>query len=199
MEQGRQLADAKDKIIRLLIDRVPNYVPWTVIRQRLPQTDEDTLQQAIQMLLEEQKIIPLATVANFRDRSYRMYDPTPYPVRTIIQVGDTQIPRLLSTTGVNEFPEIFNETVERVAENISGLEKRFGEMFEEQLRRYWATIVTLFGVFVSVLAFVLVSMPQVAIDPQLPWLQILVFRLAYALPLAVVLAIFVLVLRFVVR
>src|SRR2546428_3613892 len=125
MEQGRQLADAKDKIVRLLIDRVPNYVPWTVIRQRLPQPDEDTLQQAIQTLLEEQRVIPLAAVSNFYERSYRIYDPTPYPVRTIIQIGDTPVPRLLNTTGVNEFPEIFNETVERVAENISGLEKRF--------------------------------------------------------------------------
>jgi len=51
MGNGRQLTDAKDRIVRLLIDRVPNYVPWTVIRQRLHRFVEDTLQQAIQALL----------------------------------------------------------------------------------------------------------------------------------------------------
>jgi|SRR5579864_687918 len=199
MSDLKKLADAKDKIVKILIYRVPNDVPGWIIQQHLPHLEEDTMKRAITALLGESKIVTKKTVSDALEGSYGMRDLTPYPVRRTIALGEVALPRILSTDSLHESPEIFNETVERLSEYTASLEKRFSEMVQEQLRRYWGTIVSVFGVFVSILAFILVSVPKLNIDPNLPLRRIALVDTVEVLPLAIVLAIFIIVLRKVVR
>jgi hypothetical protein len=62
-----------------------------------------------------------------------------------------------------------------------------------------ATVAGVFGIFVSVLALILVGLPKIVTDPRLPFWAVVQLNLAQLLPIAIVLALFVLALRLVVR
>jgi hypothetical protein len=190
---------AKNSILILLLERSPNFVSGFIVRSRLPEYDEATILSALSSLVSDRKINSSTGISASVESYYALTGYSDIPIRRYIRVGDTDIPRVTADTPVIYFPENFNEAVERLAEYSAGIEKRFEETFAKQLRDYWTTLVTVFGVFVAILAFVIVGLPKIAIDSSRnPW-DVFVINLVQVIPVALVLAAFVLVLRFVIR
>lgn len=193
---------AQDAILRLLIDRAPNWVNEGMLRERLSGHGEAAVTAGIRALVDANRIIEEIDQRAGFDRAvryYRLSQLEGVPIRDAIKVGDVEVPRLLSESNPKYFPEDFNETIERLAEYTAGLQRRFAELVKQEQRRYWANIVSIFSVFVAVLALIIVGLPQIRTDPSLSFCRIVALNSAQLLPLAVVLAIFVLVLRWVIR
>jgi len=76
------------------------------------------------------------------------------PFKKTLKIGDFVIPRVLSREQTRFFPEVFNETIERLGEHSDSLEKRFTKMVHEEQKKYWANVVGVLGVVVSVMALI---------------------------------------------
>lgn len=189
---------ARAAILKLLIDRIPNFVPEATIRGRLREFSDAEIHQTLDELVRTGEV-------DFRDdprpetglstRFYRPKSFTGLPVRDTIRIGNVELPRLLSDSQASLFPEVFNESLEQVADYAHDLESRFTELVRRQQRRYWANVASLFGVLISVLSLVLVGLPKISTDPNLPFWSVVQLNLAQVLPIAVVLAVFLLILR----
>ena len=193
---------ARAAILKLLVDRIPNFVPEATIRARIKGFTEAEIHQTLDDLVRTGEV-------DFRDDprpetglSTQFYRPRSFaglPVRDTIRIGNVDLPRLLSDSQASLFPEVFNESLEQVADYAHDLERRFTELVRRQQRRYWANVASLFGVFISVLSLVLVGLPKITTDPSLPFWSVVQLNLAQVLPIAVVLAVFLLILRWVIR
>jgi len=123
-----------------------------------------------------------------------------WPIWTgIRRVGDIEVPRLIGAEPIAAFQDDYNEAIESLANYSVTLEEHFSRLVEDKLRGYWANIITIFGVFVAILGFILVGLPKITTDPSLPLLDIFALNVTQVLPLAIVLAIFVLVLHRIIR
>ncbi len=199
---GKMDRQAKGAIIRLLIDRAPNFMNEEVLKQHLIEYDGATLTAAIQELIQNQQIVEETDPRKEAGSSVRYFRLSSFqniPIRNYIKVGDVEVPRILSSGGLKFIPEEINESIERLASYADQLENRFAELVKAEQRKYWANVVSVFGVFVAILALVLRGAPQIIPDPSLSFMDVVILNLAHILPLAVVLAIFVLVLRLVIR
>jgi len=192
----------EDEIVRLLIERAPNAVNEGILRRSLSEYGEAAVTATLEELVQSNRIVEQTDPRTAIGRPLRYYQLSSFqgiPIQENIKVGDVEVPRLLSIAGVGYFPEDFNEAVGRLAEHSAGLEKRFGELVRKEQRAYWGNIVSIFGVFVAILAFVLVGMPKITTDPSLAFWEVVKLNGAQLLPLAFILALFVLVLRWVIR
>ena len=115
------------------------------------------------------------------------------PIRTHIRVGDIDVPRLMSDSRANLLPEIFNESVERLAEYAGSLETRFNDIVQKELRQYWSSFVGIVGVMIAVFLLIIVGLPRIETDASLGLWEIVWTNAAQLVPIAVVLALFVLV------
>ncbi|NOT09433.1 MAG: hypothetical protein HOP28_14680 [Gemmatimonadales bacterium] len=192
----------RERLIRLLGDRAPNFVPDQVLNNRL-QPHEPSEIAVILTALEADAIIERRDdprdVSLTPQHYYRLKAYKGMPVRTSIALGGLELPRLLSDSAASLFPEILNESLELLSEYNASLEKRFQELVSAQERRYWAKVAGLFAALVSVLALVLVALPKIAVDPSLTFWKTVQVNLAQVLPLAIVLALFCLTIRRIVR
>ena len=177
---------AKDAIISFLIERSPNYVSESLLRRRLSLHDEAALKEAIEELIRADRIVAETDPREAIGRPVRYFKLKSYdglPVRETIKIGDIEIQRLLSASKVGFFPEDFNEQIERLADYTNELEQRFVELVKKEQRRYWANVITIFGVFVAILSFVLVGIPKIATYPNLSFWSIFSLNLAQVLPI----------------
>lgn len=191
----------EDAIVRFLMDRAPNLVSEPVIRQRMKRYEASVISEALQKLTDDGKIVAEEDHRDRRAPSVNYYRLTSYdgPFRDSITLADQEILRVLSYSSQRFLPEDLNEAIERLAEYTSGLERRFADLVRKEQRDYWANIVTVFGVFVSILALIIVGLPKITADPCLsPW-TLVWLNLGQLLPIAVVLALFVFLLRCVIR
>lgn len=189
-------------ILKLLFDRIPNFVPEVTICARLVQFPATSIRQTLDDLVKADEI-------DFQDdprpatglptRYYRPRSFVGHPVCDTIKIGNVELQRLLSDSKPRLLPEVFNESLEQVADYTRYLEKRFGDLVRKQQRKYWANVASLFGVFTSVLALILVGLPKITTDPLLPFWCVVRLNFAQVLPIAVVLAIFLLLMRCVLR
>jgi hypothetical protein len=194
--------DAEDAVLRLLTDRAPNSVSELVIRQRLPAFGAETLSEALDHLAGTERVEMQPDPRPGLDRPINYYRLKSYqnlPIRHTIKVGDQEIPRVLSVSSPRFLPEDLNEQIERLAEYTDTLEKRFADLVKEEQRGYWANVVTIFGVFVSLLTLIIVGLPKITTDPSLPFWQVVELNFAQLLPVASILAAFVLLLRVLIR
>jgi hypothetical protein len=189
-------------ILKLLTEKAPNVVNEHIIRSRLVGYKDDLIFQALEELLKAGRIEKIEEKWEEIDQTICYYGLKSFDnitFRDTMKIGDVEVPRLLKWSTPRTFPENFNETIERLAEYTDSLEKRFAELVKEEQRKYWATIISVFGVFVAILSFIIVGLPKITTDPSLPFIKVFWFNLAQVLPLAIILAIFVLVLYFVIR
>lgn len=184
---------ARVAILRLLMDRIPNFVPEATILARLRSFSDVEVRETLAELVKTGEVDFRSDPRPETGLSTRFYRPksfTGLPVRDTIRIGNVDLPRLLSDSQASLFPEVFNESLELVADYARDLEKRFVEIVRRQQRRYWANVASLFGVFISVLSLVIVGLPKITTDPQLPFWDVVRLNLAQVLPIVVVLAIF---------
>lgn len=119
---------ARVAILRLLVDRIPNFVPEATILARLRSFSDVEVRETLDELVKTGEI-------DFRDdprpetglstRFYRPKSFTGLPVRDTIRIGNVDLPRLLSDSQAALFPEVFNESLERVlSESDSEITRR---------------------------------------------------------------------------
>jgi len=196
------LRKAKSEVLNLLIEKNPNYVSELSIKNRIKKFDSDVIDSAISALLESGEIdkkIDERKISGNPVSFYCIKDKSRYPIRETIRVGDVEVPRLISDSQIGLFPEILNEQLEHLADYTRNLEKRFLEIIQKEQRKYWANVLGIFGALLSILALVLVGLPKIQTDPSLSFWQVVEYNFAQLLPIAIVLALFAIVLRLIIR
>ena len=104
----------------------------------------------------------------------------------------------MSDSAQTFFPETLNEQIEKLAEYSDSLEQRFSELVKSEQRKYWSTIISVFGIFISVLSLIIIGLPKIKTDITRPFWEIVKINLAQLLPIAFVLAVFIMILRWVI-
>lgn len=112
-------------------------------------------------------------------------------VKDAITVGGVDVPRVLITSSPEYLPEEFNLAVELLAKHNDQLETRFRDIIRKQQAEYWKSIITVFGIFVAILALVLTSVLKVEKMPSGNFWDSFLFNLAQILPLGLVLLVLV--------
>jgi len=193
----------KDQILKILIDRNPNYVAKeTFIRLLSKKFKHIQLDGAFKSLLESKQIISFVDPRKISDAPityYRIKDPSLYPVRPYISLGGMDVPRLLSDANPTYLPETLNEQIELLAYYTDNLEKRFRKLVEKQQRRYWSNLIGIFGALLSVMALVITGLPKITVSSTMTFKEVLLVNSAQVLPIALVLALFVIILRIIIR
>jgi len=189
--------DLRNDILMVLLARVPNWVSEQTVRSRVGHAAAADVDAVLAELCTAGHLEREADPGG--DPYYRLTRRDGLPIRRTIRVGDSEIPRLLADSSPRFLPEHFNDAVEQLAELSTTLEQRFRRVVAEEQRRYWANIVGIFSVLVSVLALILTGLPKILSDPALPFWSAVLVNLSQLLPLAVALILLVLVLRWVVR
>lgn len=193
---------ARDEVLRLLADRAPNFVPERIIQNRLKNLASADVSSALVQLSSDgliERVVDQRPTGEESEPFFRLKDTKNVPIRRSIRIAGIELPRVTSDSGARFFPEIYNESLEILSEYASSLEDRFKEIVRDQEQRYWAKVSGLFATLVSVLALLFVGLPKITTDPSLPFLRVVLLNLGQVLPMAVVLALFVLVLKWILR
>ena len=192
----------KNDVLDLLNNRAPNFVSKTILKNNLPQHDKDSLETALRQLKEE------ARIERETDKCKGVVAPMDYykvtsfkniPIRETIKVGDSQIPRVLSYTDVEYFPENFNEAIEKLARLATCLESRLEERIKKYQREYWAKIGGVFTIFLGIIAIVFSGIPKVVVDTSLGLLRSLLYNFVAILPFAAVFVGFAFLMRWIIK
>jgi hypothetical protein len=192
----------EDAIVALLIERAPNFVSVNTVVNRVAMGTCEEVLGALESLWERdliEKLTDPREQTGYPEDFFRLKNLRGIPIRTHIRVGDIDVPRLMSDSRPNLLPEIFNESVERLAEYANSLEKRFNDIVQKELRQYWSSFAGVVGVMIAVFSLIIVGLPRIETDATLGFWDIVLMNTAQLLPIALVLAVFVLALRWVVK
>ncbi len=184
-------------VLNLIMDRAPNWVRDTIVVARLNKYDAGDVSDALMKLGKENTLDEL--VLGGSSHAYRWPEAKTVYVRETITIGNTEVPRILESSEIAMSLEDINEQVERLAEHSDTLEERFSGIVKDERRKYWGNTITLFGLFVAVFSFIMVSLPRIQVGRGLTFSQIFAVNLAQILPLAIVLLLFILVLKLLFR
>lgn len=132
-------------------------------------------------------------------KCYRLKAASALPVRRVVKVGDVEVSRLLFEQGPRFLPSTNDDQLGALAQYSHSLEKRFVELVREDHRRYWGNVVTIFAVFTSMLALLLAGLPKIDLGYHDEFWDIVTVSTAQLVPVALVLGVFVWVLRRVLR
>jgi hypothetical protein len=197
------VTDIRYNVLKIVNDRAPNYVSEWVILRRLQRYPREEVRKILETLADKEEILIKEVDAHPTtgepETLYRLKDIGGVPLRKTIMIGDTPVRRLLSDSNPRFLPETVNEHTEAVAEYSAKLESRFKELIKKEQRRYWANVVGVMGLMISLLAIIIVGLPKIETDPSLAWWDVFSMNLAQLLPLVVVLILLVVALRWVVR
>lgn len=189
--------DLKTLVLEILVAHIPNWMSEQMVRSRSPDATPGEVAQALTDL------VAAGDVEAERDpvgiTYYRLKRREGLPVRKTVKIGDREIPRLLADASPKFLPEHFNDAMEQLAEVSRTLEQRFRRLVVEEQHRYWANVVGIFSILVAVIALILTSHTKVVTEPTLSFWAALVMNLSQLLPLALVLAVLVVALRWIVR
>ncbi len=197
------MTDIRYRVLKIVNDRAPNYVSEWVILRQLQCYPAEEVRKVLEMLADGEKafikeVDPHPTTGE-PEVLYRLNDIRGVPLRNTIMIGDVPVRRLLNDSNPRFLPETLNEHAEAVAEYSAKLERHFKELVRKEQRRYWANVVGVMGLMISLLAIIIVGLPKIETDPYLPWWDVFLMNLAQLLPLVVVLILLVVALRWIVR
>lgn len=184
-------------ILNQIYFRAPNWVSVPMIVQDLSgKESENDINKEIESLISANILIEKT------DDRQSIAPPLKYlklatyeglPVRDSIIVGDTEVHRIIANSSLQFFPEEFNNAVESLAKYNDKLETRFKNIVKKEQAEYWRSIVSVFGIFVGILALVFTSVLKVEKVPSLNFLDSFLFNLSQILPLFLALLILLIV------
>ena len=187
--------EIKDDVLRFVINRAPNGVRGEIIIRRLGNKyDQKEIGDALAKLVSESKpkesLIPEGwkTDTGAMYRGYALPSYENIPIRKTITVGDTLVPRILRTGLISLSLEDTNEQEETLSEHSASIEKRFSEIFKEEIRKYWGNLITMFVIFVAIFSFIIVTLPRMNFPAPYHFWQILWAGAAQVSPVAIILA-----------
>jgi hypothetical protein len=196
----------KDNILKILIDRAPNYVNEKALRRHLAEHDESDFREVMKQLQDEGQI------KSFLDKREEIQRPVHYykiasvknlPIRESVKVGDVDVPRTLGCSSPKVIPSNHDEVVEQLAQHANSLEMRFTKLVKEEREAHWARTISAFTIFLGILAIVfkITTKPAfVATVDALPdYRHLLMVQFIDVVPLAFVFIVFGFFLRWIIK
>jgi hypothetical protein len=185
----------REAILLLLADRVPNYVRKEIIISRLKQFDSNEVRKAIDDLIQEQGT-PVMGMKGGADPfcALKLTNDKDIPVRKYINVGDVEVPRILTSDSALMSLEDINNAIESLSEYNKVLSSKFKVEMEKATERYWGSIIGLFGLFVALFSLINLAVPKKELPASYSFRESLLAGIAQSVPIALILGIFVLVL-----
>lgn len=191
--------DLKEKVLDRLIYIAPNRQDAEYFVRNINGANNSEVQTALDDLVREQTVekSSASLPGNTLHYYYSLRAEKTIKIRKIIQIGNTAVPRLLTQKSAN--PEDINESVEALAKYADGLEERFKEITSREREAYWGNLIIVFGIFVTIFAFITNSFKSVKLVGNNNFLEAALQNLVILIPLAVVLLLFILLLSFLFR
>lgn len=194
----------KDKVKQVFYRKIPNSLRLEHVKFYFPNEDE----KAIQTILDE--LVTENFLARVEERgSHPIFSGLPesarysvrpehvgkYPIETEINIDDFKMPRMLD--GVST---VIAEDVNTIYEQFSKITDKKIEKLKEanqlQLKEFWGSLITIFGIFVTIFSLINVSIRPIYFSNELNLSsgQIFLQSVYNAAPLAITLLFFLLIL-----
>lgn len=178
----------EQEILKQFINSAPNTLTVKSIKRKLPNVPSDTIDKFLKSLLDKGALFS-------RDEGvYRLSSYKNIPIREYISFGDFQIPRLLDNTTARA--EDINYLIESLASYVLTLQKQSEKRILDERNKYWVDTITFFGLFIAIFSLIIGFKDNIKItDPSIGYGKIFLYRLVQISPLAIVLFVFIILLR----
>lgn len=160
--------NVKSKIIRMLQDKAPDSIRINRLYEIFNKMGYSTgdIEKAIDDLIKEKKIIretpqvsqhlPRDIKLETEKREYiKLKDSTGIAIEASRMVGDSSVIKFLPYTKLSASE--LNEVVDVLADEIVELNDNFDKKIQEETSKIYAQMITIFGVFVSIFAIIVIS------------------------------------------
>ncbi len=188
----------KDRLKIYFYDRAPNSLLEEHILLEFSEVQPSLLLEQLSELADEDFLSAEVMPPNQRcpalqRKAYRITDESlgDYPISTEIEAAGIKVPRLID--GDRARAEDVNSLIHAVNKIIDANSKQLEHRMEEQNRKYWGALITIFALFVSLFSIINVGVKPVLFAAELSLSpRSLVFQsLLNIAPLTVVLLLFV--------
>ena len=181
-----------NQVLEIFYKRAPNFLTLDNITYDIPEIDRNDIQRVIDKLCEQKILAKTEGKDKIKDH-YALPSYENIPVKEYMSISGIKVPRILAYDRPR--PEDQNIFFESLAKRSASLESEFNRIVEKKLQSYWANIIILFGVFISLFALIVTSVEKVKVEADGTFLDGLALNAAQVLPLAVILAGFVWLLK----
>ena len=188
----------KDRLKIYFYDRAPNSLLEEHILLEFSEVQPSTLLEQLSELSDEGFLLAEVMPTNPRcptlqRKAYRITDESlgNYPIITEIEAAGIKVPRLID--GDRARAEDVNSLIHAVNKIIDANAKQLEQKMEEQNRKYWGALVTIFALFISLFSIINVGVKPALFAAELSLSPMsLVFQsIVNIAPLTVVLLLFV--------
>jgi hypothetical protein len=186
----------KNQVLALFHKRAPNFLTLDNIAYDLSGFDRNAIQKVVDELCGDGVLVKTEGKNKVKDH-YALPSYDNIPVKEYMSISGIKVPRVLASDRPR--PEDLNIFFESLARRSASLESEFNKIVEEKLQSYWANIIILFGIFISLFALVVTFVEKVQVESGSSFWSVFALNLAQVLPLALVLAGFVWLLKWLFR
>lgn len=180
----------KENIHSIFIERAPNSLTVDNLISLIQGESVKNIEACLKQLVEEK-------VIEERDgevkKDYKLISYKNIPSKQYMNINGIKVPRLLAKDHIR--PEDVNIYFESLANKLTSIERTTEERINEKLKEYWANIIILFGVFIGLFSLIITFVEKVELKGGESFLNVLLLNVAQVIPLAVVLAGFVYLLK----
>ena len=180
----------KTKVHSLFVERAPNHLTVDNLVTLLGGLSTNQIETALNQLIEEGFIVERK--GKIKD-DYALSSYDNIPSKQYINISGVKVPRLLANDVAR--PEDVNVFFESLAKKTGALEDDFERRVDEKLKAYWANIIVLFGLFIGVFSLIITFVEKVELKSGETFWNVFLLNSAQVLPLALVLAGFVFLLK----
>lgn len=191
-------SEIESEILQTIIERAPNSLREETILYDLSDYKPEEILGSLGNLVKQGKIIRKehkVERAGVLVRTYMLSSYENIPIRRSIKIGDMLIPRMLDSD-IGRAEDV-NGSVEALSKYANSLEDRFVKMYREEMKSYWGGIITLFGIFVGLFSLIIVGSQKIIITENWSLGTVFLANFVQVAPLAVVLILFVVLLKFI--
>lgn len=184
--------DIEAEVLDSFYKRAPNFLTLDNLHFDIPDVDVQNIEQVLNKLsnLGQLRVTSAqgATNAHYELASYENVRFKEY-----IEIGGIKVRRLL--THDRPRPEDINIFVEALVKRTLSLEAEFERRLDAKLRDYWSNVIVLFGIFVAVFSIVVTFVGKIEVKQGGTFCDVLLINFAQVTPIAIVLGLFVLLIK----
>lgn len=126
-------------------------------------------------------------------KEYSLKSPVNITIEEYLDFGTHKIPRLLGTDLYNI--ETTNIAMKSLMDTEKRLKKIIKDSMEKELKKYWGNIIVIFGLFMSVFSLIITSINKIEIGENWSVKELFLYNLAQVLPIAIILFLFLFILK----
>ncbi|MDX8400772.1 MAG: hypothetical protein R8K20_11075 [Gallionellaceae bacterium] len=162
----------KDRLKIFFYERAPNSVLEEFVVLEFGDTEASLLKEALSLLENEKFLASDIPPTNQRCTALqrKTFRITPealgdYPIKTEIEAAGIRVPRLID--GDKGRAEDVNNLIHAVNKIIDAKTRQLEHRMEEQNRKYWSALVTIFALFISLFSIINVGVKPVLFSEEL--------------------------------